>query len=71
MKKFSEAMKDNYTTMIGAILMFLAVGLYASSILLDFEMEWYKAAAMLLMGWVFLMAKDKYFEQLLSLITKK
>ncbi len=71
MKKFSEAMKDNYTTLIGAILMLLAVGLYTVSFFLDFTIEWYEAAAMLVVGWVFLMAKDEYFEKLISFITKK
>jgi len=71
MKKFSEALKDNYATIVGAVLMLLAITIYTISFFSEFDMAWYEAVAMMVVGWIFLMAKDKYFEKLISVFIKK
>ncbi len=59
-----ERLQNWITTIIGALIMLLAVVLYVMEKFYDFEIGYLEMAAILVLGWVFLTARDTLLEGL-------
>ena len=64
MKKTTERFRNWATTIIGIVIMAIAVILYTAGKFFDLQIDKLEAATMLVLGWVFFTAKDTLLEGL-------
>ena len=64
MKKTTERFRNWATTIIGILIMVIAVILYTAGKFFDLQIDKLEAATMLVLGWVFFTAKDTLLEGL-------
>lgn len=64
MKKMTERFRNWATTIIGILIMAIAVILYTAGKFIDLQINSLEAATMLVLGWVFFTAKDTLLEGL-------